>query len=100
MKKQSHKKYSAAFKAEVVKEILKEEKSLSQISSEYKVHPTQLNKWKSTVVEGMASLFEKNKKAEEEKQVLEEKVQELYGEIGKLTTQMNWLKKKSGLSVQ
>jgi len=100
MKKQKYTKYSAAFKAEVVKEILKEEKSMSQISSEYKVHPTQLNKWKSTVIEGMASLFEKNKKAEEEKEALEEKVQELYGEIGKLTTQMNWLKKKSGFSIQ
>jgi len=33
MKKQIHKKYNAAFKAEVVREILKEEKSLSQISS-------------------------------------------------------------------
>lgn len=100
MKKQTYTKYSAAFKAEVVKEILKEEKSLSQISSEYKVHPTQLNRWKTIAMEGMASLFEKDKKAEEEKQTLEEKVQELYGEIGRLTTQMNWLKKKSGLSVQ
>ncbi len=100
MKKQSHAKYSAAFKAEIVKEILKEEKSLSQISSEYKVHPTQLNRWKSIVIERMASLFEKDKKAKEEKQELEEKVQELYGEIGTLTTQMNWLKKKSGLQIQ
>lgn len=56
MKKQTHKKYSAAFKAEVVREILKEEKILSQISSEYKVDPTQLNNWKSTIIEGMASL--------------------------------------------
>ena len=105
MKKQIHKKYNAAFKAEVVREILKEEKSLSQISSEYKVHPTQLNRWKEIVIGRMASLFEKDKKeeeekAEEEKEELEKKVEELYGEIGRLTTQMNWLKKKSGLSIQ
>jgi transposase-like protein len=50
MKKQIHKKYNAEFKAEVVREILKEEKSLSQISSEYKVHPTQLNRWKEIVI--------------------------------------------------
>jgi putative transposase len=100
MKKQKQTKYSADFKAEVVKEMLREEKSYSQISSEYKVHTTQLNRWKTTVTEGMASLFEKNKKEEEEKQALEEKVQELYGEIGRLTTQMNWLKKKSGIAIQ
>lgn len=100
MKKQIHKKYNAEFKAEVVREILKEEKSLSQISSEYKVHPTQLNRWKEIVIGRMASLFEKDKKAEEEKEELEKKVEELYGEIGRLTTQMNWLKKKSGLSIQ
>lgn len=41
----------------------------------------------------MASLLEKNKKTEEEKEVLEEKVRELYEEIVRLSTQMNWLKK-------
>ncbi len=39
--------YSAEFKAQVVLEILKEEKSISQLSSEYGVHPNQLNKWKN-----------------------------------------------------
>jgi transposase len=94
MKKQ--KEYSASFKAEVVKEILKEEKSLSQISSEYKVHLTQLNNWKSIVVKGMASLFEKGKEQAEEKKEHEQKRAELYEEIGRLTSQLSWLKKKSG----
>jgi putative transposase len=39
--------YSAEFKAQVVLEILKEEKSISQLSSEYRVHPNQLSKWKN-----------------------------------------------------
>jgi len=37
--------YSAAFKAQVVQEILKEEKDIAQIASEYSVHPSQLNTW-------------------------------------------------------
>ncbi len=37
----------------------------------------------------MASLFEKDKKAEEEKEELEKKVEELYGERGRVTTEMN-----------
>jgi len=33
--------YTAAFKAKVVQELLKEEKTLVQIATEYEVHPTQ-----------------------------------------------------------
>jgi len=36
------KQYTAAFKARVVQELLKEEKTLAQIAAEYEVHPTQL----------------------------------------------------------
>lgn len=95
-----HKEYSATFKSEVVKEILREEKSLSQISSTYKVHPTQLNRWKTIVLKGMGSLFEKGKQQAEEKREQELKQAELYEEIGRLTTQLSWLKKKSGLRVE
>jgi hypothetical protein len=37
------------------------------------------------------------RRAEEKEQ--EEKIQELYAQIGELTTKVNWLKKKSGLDV-
>ena len=36
------KQYTSAFKAKVVQELLKEEKTLAQLASEYEVHPTQL----------------------------------------------------------
>jgi putative transposase len=98
MKKQ--KEYSTNFKSEVVREILREEKSLSQISSQYKVHPTQLNRWKTIVLKGMGSLFEKGKEQAEEKREQEQKQAELYEEIGRLTTQLSWLKKKCGLRVE
>lgn len=98
MKKQ--KEYSANFKSEVVREILREEKSLSQISSQYKVPPTQLNRWKTIVLKGMESLFEKGKEQAEEKREQEQKQAELYEEIGRLTTQLSWLKKKSGFRVE
>ena len=50
--------YSASFKAEVVFELLKEEKTIGQISSEYGVHFTMLHRWKKTALENMSSLFE------------------------------------------
>jgi len=40
------KQYSPEFKSKIVLEILKEEKTLSQISSEYGIHTTQLKNWK------------------------------------------------------
>ena len=88
--------YSATFKAQVVLELLKEERSVAQISSEHGVHPNQLYQWKAQALKNMAQLFDAERaKASANQQ--EQKLNELYAEIGRLTTQVNWLKKKSGL---
>jgi len=39
--------HSAAFKAKVVQELLREEKSLAQLAAEYGVSTKQLNRWKT-----------------------------------------------------
>ena len=88
------KQYSSAFKAKVVQELLREEKTLAQIASEYEVHPTQLKNWRSIALEGMQSLFEQQDSTAELKAAYEQQVTDLYAEIGKLTTQVSWLKKK------
>ena len=87
------------FKAEVVLELLKEEKSVAQIASQYHVHPNQVYEWRATALKGLASLFSSDHKAETAlKASYEKRLQELYAEIGRLTTQVNWLKKKSGIA--
>ena len=91
------KQYSAAFKAQLVKELLKEDKSLTQLASEHKVHPNQLRDWKKTVLDGLPALFATDKKTVAATAEYEQKVNELYAEIGRLTTHVAWLKKKSGL---
>lgn len=92
------KKYSADFKTKIVLEILKEEKSLSQISSEYGIHTTQLNRWKKQALEGLPQLFtDERKSLDAMRNGYEKQIQDLYAEVGRLTTQLNWLKKKSGL---
>jgi putative transposase len=88
------KQYTAAFKARVVQELLREEKTLAPIASEYEVHPTQLKNWKTLAVEGLPSLFEKRDSTAELKAAHEQHLSELYAEIGKLTTQLTWVKKK------
>ena len=89
------KKYTPQFKAKIVQEILREEESISQISSKYSVHPTQLRKWKRQALEGLPDLFTlEHKGKSDEIKKLETEQDRLYAEIGRLTTQLNWLKKK------
>ena len=49
--------YTPIFKAQVVRELLKEEKTLAQVAAEHGIHPSQLIKWRATVLHGMPSLF-------------------------------------------
>ena len=90
------KQYTAAFKARVVQEMLKEEKTLAQIAAEFEVHATQLKNWRTLALEGLPGLFEKQDSTAL-KAAHEQQLTELYAEIGKLTTQVAWLKKKSGM---
>ena len=94
------KRYSNQFKAQVVHEILREEKTIAQIAAEHGIHSNQLSKWKSMALKGLPSLFsDENKKADMDKATHERELQELYAEIGKLTTQLAWLKKESGIEL-
>ena len=91
--------YSDTFKAEVVLELLKEEKTVAQIASARHVHPNQIYEWKAIVLRDLAMLLSANHKTETAlKTEYEARLQELYAEIGRLTTQVNWLKKKSGIA--
>jgi putative transposase len=90
--------YSPTFKAQVVQELLKEEKSLAQLVAAPGVSAKQLNRWKTLALDGLPSLFEPA--TTQLQQAHEQQLQELYAEIGRLTTQLTWLKKKSGLKLE
>lgn len=94
------KRYSNTFKAEVVKELMKEEKTISQLAAEHGVHPTQLKEWKRIALTSLPELFSrKGDPVDKLTKAHAAEVEELYAEIGRLTTQVNWLKKKSGLDL-
>ena len=95
------KSFTGEFKVKAVLEILKENKSISQLAAELEVHPNQLGKWKKAALEGLAVILEDGRRKEDkEKETLNNKIQELYAEVGELTTKLNWLKKKSGIRVE
>lgn len=92
--------YTAQQKAQIVLEVLKEEQTLAQIASTHSVHPNQIRKWKTQVVEGLPNLFNDDKKTVRELEATHSRqLDELYAEIGRLTTQLNWLKKKGGFEL-
>ena len=91
------KQFSPTFKAQVVHELLREEKSVAQLATEYGVHPTQIGKWKALALHGLPSLFEERSEVSALKSAHEAQVTALYAEIGRLTTQVAWLKRKLGL---
>lgn len=89
------KRYPANFKAQIVLEILKEEKTVAQLASEHGIHPTQLHRWKSQAIENMPYSFSDGARNLKRIQAgYEKQTEDLYAEIGRLTTQLSWLKKK------
>ena len=92
--------HSPAFKAKVVAEALKEDKTIAQIASEHDIHPNQVSAWKAVAISGLPSLFERESKAEVDATAHQQQMEELFAHIGRLTTQLGWLKKKSGIDVQ
>ena len=95
MKKQ----YNSSFKVKCVLELLREEKTFSQVASETGVHPTQLRNWRDHVLREIETLFDKKDSTFELTKKHEAEKEELYSQIGRLSTQLGWLKKKSGLDL-
>lgn len=75
-------------------EMLKEEKAVSELASAYGVYPTILHRWKKQVVADLPQLFERDQDARAAQEAYERRIEELYTEIGRLSTQLAWLKKK------
>jgi transposase-like protein len=91
------KRYTPTYKAQVVRELLKEDKTLPQLAAKHGVHPSQLIKWRATALEGLPNLFTRQDSTAALKADYEARLAALYEEIGRLTTQVAWLKRRSGL---
>lgn len=81
-------------KAALVLETFWGEKTINEIASANEIHPNMLSRWKRKAEVNLFFLFENDstKKLKEQKEQ-EDRLQELYAQIGKLTTQVEWLKK-------
>jgi transposase len=91
----SGKNYNAVEKTKVAMEALKGELTYAQITSKYGVHSTQINRWKQQALHAIEANFSGGQAKAMTNQ--DELVAQLYQQIGKLTTECEWLKKKSEL---
>ncbi len=95
--KKTRKVYSPEFKAKVGLEALQGVKTINQIGQEYGVHPIQVGQWKKAIQKNASALFEGKRGP---KPVVEhQQPEKLFSEIGKLKMELDWLKKKSGISL-
>jgi transposase-like protein len=82
--------HSPEFKAKVAMEAAKETKTLNELASQYNVHSAQISQWKKELFEQLKEAFTPKKKRTDPTK----KIDELYRQIGELTVERDWLKKK------
>jgi len=87
--KRKRRKFTAAFKARVAIEALKERETLAELSKRFEVHPNMISKWKQEFLEHSAEVFEQKRKGTDKEKDLED----LYSKIGKLEMENDFLKK-------
>ncbi len=87
--------HSPEFKFRVALAAAKEQQTISQLSSEFGLHPTQISDWKKQLLEKGKTVFQSNgtSNGKHKLQVIQES--ELYEQIGRLKMELEWLKKKS-----
>lgn len=96
MKARQRKSYSAEMKAKIALEALKGQRTVQQIATHYGMHPNQVSQWKKQALEQLPQVFSDRRARDEAAD--EAMKAELYQQIGQLQVELDWLKKKSGLS--
>jgi len=86
---------SAAFKAQVALEALKERKTVTELASSFEVAPSQITDWKKVAAAGLPKLFSTGRKDGADGGD-PELTGRLYQQIGQLKVELDWLKKKLG----
>ena len=89
--KKTRKKHTAAFKAQVAIEAIKELETLSELAKRFDVHPQMISNWKREFLSRGAEIFET--KAPDEEAERREKA--LYEKMGRLEIEVDFCKRAS-----
>jgi transposase-like protein len=86
--------FTKEFKVKVAVAAIKGHKTVSELASEFEVHPSQINDWKKQLLDGASETFSRGKQKREADYEAEK--DRLYQQVGKLQVELDWLKKKTG----
>ena len=85
--------YSAQFKFKIALEAVSGTKTISQLSSQYQVHSSQIGQWKRHLLDGGAQIFVHDTVRKKREQDTQET--DLFEQIGRLKMELEWVKKKA-----
>lgn len=85
--------FSPDFKFRVALEAVKGQRTISELSNAYSVHPNQISQWKRQLLDDGAEIFTRNGTSNQQDQAVIQS--ELYEQIGRLKMELEWLKKKA-----
>ena len=89
--------YTPEYKAKLVIEVLREERTMSEIASREGINQKQLGNWKSDFIENSARVFSQSRDeraAARQVAIMKEKEYEYQAKVGQLTLEVDFLKKK------
>jgi transposase-like protein len=84
--------HTAAFKAKVALAAHRQDKTLSQLAAQFKVHPNAISRWKIQLLDNIETVFQDGRAKPKHDETL---IDELYQKIGRLEVELDWIKKKS-----